>query len=628
MPTPIEPEDIATFPLSRRANLRMFIPIPGSLNVCTTEVAETAERCLGHWWESAEAEAARAALDKALQSCAAPLPLWSLAQDLVHFVPHGKSTRRLDPVTGFRMGTVLCRRTAFTTGAPPGPPPPSTWLELDTSQKPSALLLTHTFADVPVPGSTLTLRTLFLADVVFEVPPEAMVAEIFPKTAPPPALALPELQVSTATWRHALTTEVVLNDEILSAAQLGALPARARRAVDAARRTQLLSTLRECVGAARWPGGFTALRHLAEEAAGGEPVRFWTEPLALLLLRARTDGEPTYDIANSLETLAGAHLGAGRIAEAAAYARQVCEAHTVSAAKHGYWTFGGQFEPPTVWYHLSTLEFHLQRFAAAAAAAKTGLEALDVGCADYAKDGERPPLVFQELRIQLPVQCLLATYEDTHTSDHELLLRLFREHAGFKNALVRRPQPVHLQVSRQRISARLQVQGTVYSTRRTNVPHAPWEIIEVPPGTPLPVAPLGAGGKRFPVTDARCVPDMAAACCAGCGAAAGSGAPRFKMCGACSLINYCSACTCAALARQPPRTDQHALTCGRRRQGVPGGALAQAQARLQKGARDRLCRARGHGAAAVSVLATYTTTHPASRACRLLRRRSAHYGAA
>lgn len=306
---------------SELAALRVFLVVSEDLYTCTSQLAPHALERAGRWWESAEAERARVELDAELAKCKAPSPLWSVVQDLVHFVPYGASSaqRRAD---GFRANTVLRRRDAMCTGAPPSPPCEE-WHELDTTQKPSALFLTHCFTDMPVPGATLTLRTLYLEDQVFEVMPEEMLQEVFEGRTP--ALSASELLCATNS-HFAPTTDVEVNGATLTAAQLAALSQRARRAVDAARRMQLLSTVRGCLGEARWAGGFLALRHLAEELTGMK-ARLWTEPLAVNLIRSRTDGIPTFPLVQSFENWAGAHLQVNDYEAAAPLMYATVEAH-------------------------------------------------------------------------------------------------------------------------------------------------------------------------------------------------------------------------------------------------------------------------------------------------------------
>jgi hypothetical protein len=356
---------------TEQAAARLFVNSdPSGVYSCTSPLARGAARCLGRWWELQEATRARAGLDEVL--AASPSPAWSVVQDLVHFVPSGEPTDRRD-AAGWRVGTVLRRRTAFATGAAP-PQRRDKWREDDTSQKPSALLLTAVFADTPVAGATLTLRTLFLEDTVFEVPPEALLREVF--GARTPALSAPTLLCSSND-HLAPTTDVEIDGETVSAAQLAELPQRARRAVAAVRRAQLLHALRECLGAARWPGGFLALRYFATELVGVGAC-LWTEPLAVLLLRARTGGAPSFPLVQALEFWAGAHIQAEQFEEGVALLRTICETHQEAAQQHGFWTFGPHFHPPTVWHHLGNGEAHLRNYAAAIAAYRRGMAALDV----------------------------------------------------------------------------------------------------------------------------------------------------------------------------------------------------------------------------------------------------------
>jgi hypothetical protein len=303
----------------------------------------------------------------------------------------------------------------------------------------------------------------------------------------------------------------------------------------------------------RWHGGFLALRHFAEELAGGSAVRLWTEPLADLLLRARTGGVPTYHWAKSLEFLCGAHIDAGRFEQAAQLLRRVCEMHAEAAQQHGIWCFGPTFHAPTVWFQLGNLEAHVGRFADAVAAYRRGLTALDAALAYYAEHQIvlGPNSVDAELQITLPTALLTAAVAGRLPDevDPPLLRRMFERHDGFRAATAPGTPPHTLKLSvglpSQSSTGAAVVSATVLPADRTfsasnTGASGRWEIIELPRGaTPRLNVPF----KRAADTSLRerCVPGMVTSCCAGCGAARASGAVPYKTCASCGLVHYCGA---------------------------------------------------------------------------------------
>jgi hypothetical protein len=529
--------------ISRAATARIFDVKPhGALDATSTYVsssalAHVAAQHLGRWWALSEAARAREALDEALRECA-PLEVSSCTvEDLLHFVPPGASTKRIG-ADGFRAGKVLRRRTAFATGAG-GAAQRDEWREDDTSQKPSALLLTHTFRDAPARGTTLTLRTLFLDDVLFEVPPETMVAQVFAGRAP--ALSARTL-LTPGNNHYAPTTDVEVDGTSLTAEALATLPPAQRRCIAAARRAQLLHTVRACLGDARWPGGFLALRHLAEELAGGVAVRAWTEPLAAHICRARAGGKPTSQLMQCHELLAEAHTAAGRHAEAAALLRAACEAHERSGADERLLQ-----HPAFTLYHLGNCEGRAGNYAAAISTYRRGLGALDAVYAHAAAAGHTLGPIYLKLRVQLPSAIVCAAYEGgmLHEVDEPLLRRMFGEHAGFAPAYA----AAHAQGgNNMRVRASFTPDGavtvTLHPTRvafaMTNGRSGEWEIIELPCGAQAP--PCVSQQRGDTSRSDRCIPPMAPARCAGCGATrAGGAGAAFKVCAACTLVHYCGA---------------------------------------------------------------------------------------
>ena len=190
---------------------RMFFVGPSTVTgtqMCFSSslMTSTASEHLGALWDTPEAALACRELDACLAppasadvvangSDAAPqtalLPLSGVVHDLLHFLP-----QHLDPHApvnefGFRDGVQLKRRTALVAGDNVAAgEQPQEWVEVDPSQPPSALLLTHRFADVPRPGATLTLRTLFLHGQLYEATPQTMLLDVFGQRTP--ALGAPE----------------------------------------------------------------------------------------------------------------------------------------------------------------------------------------------------------------------------------------------------------------------------------------------------------------------------------------------------------------------------------------------------------------------------------------------------
>jgi hypothetical protein len=346
------------------ASKRLFLP-GGGVYSSSTLMEPVATQHLGEWWTQPAATCALAKLDAGLAGALAPVA--GVVQDLLHFLdPHEVDAAvGARVVNGVRVGAKLRRRTAFVTGS--GVAANDEWHELDTSQAPSALLLTHTFDDAPLAGSSLVLRTLFLGDALYETTPAGMLRDVFQRATP--VLTPASLEVLGKVGHYGPTTDVLINGISLDAAALAVLPAAQRKAITAARRTQLLSVIHGCI-TQRWPGGFLALRHIAEELLSLQ-ARAWTEPLAAYLLLTRTGGVPTDDLMSSHTFLADALAGDGKFAEAAAVLR-ACLADDASYD-------GGELIPfpASLWYELGISETHAGKYADAVAAYRSGLAALE-----------------------------------------------------------------------------------------------------------------------------------------------------------------------------------------------------------------------------------------------------------
>ena len=494
----------------------------------STMVASVARAKLGAWWLSPEAAAATAGVEAALLAEPHAEILSGLVQDLLHFVPRGVNLDCIDVVRG-RVNAQLRRRTAMRVGNAAAPP--SEWREDDPSQQPSALLLTHVFAGAPLPGP-LTLRTLFLSDRMFEVTPQEMVRAVFPGDAAP---ALSAAAVTEEGKTHnAPTTDVVLDGISLTREALSALPATQRKAIKAARRAQLLSTLQDCLSQ-RWPGGYLALRHFAEELCGSVVVREWTEPLAIYLMLARANGIATANLMVAYELFSEAHAFAGRHTEAAAMLRKSLDAH-VAAEREG----AGSLlpHPPFVWYHLGIEEDRAGNTPSALAAYINGMEALDASYAKAEACGYKLGNGYRDLRLKLPSAYLCAA--PSANFDKTILERMFKEHAAYNEAILEaaRHSGGHVRISFERhgsvLTATVLPGGSVFAM--TNA-RGRWEIVEVPRGQAPPASVTTAGQRRDSSHRDRCIPAMAPRQCAACGMQRSS----LKACAACSLVSYCGA---------------------------------------------------------------------------------------
>jgi hypothetical protein len=527
-----------------------------AMYMSTTVVADTAAQHLGRWWELPEAARARAALDDALSASAAPE--CGIVDDLLHFVSKG-ATLRVN-AEGYRESTTLRRRTAFVSGeqgsdALPLPLPlqraenpprvAHEWRELDPSQKPSALLLTHRFSDAPQRGATLVLCTLFLEDRVFEISPEAMKREVFlgasggggAARAAPPALWQPESSEQGKRLLHNHpTTDVIVNGATLSSADLAALPKAHRKAIVVARRAQLLAALRDCLVAARWPGGFLALRHLAAELLGVQ-ARLWTEPLAEHLILRRTGGVPTHEVLYSRDLLMEAHTIAQRYAAAAALVRANLEAHAAVRSEEELLRYNGLF----VWYRLGVFESEAGNAAAAIAAYRRGLEVLDALPADAwttSLEDDRIPYELRHMHLKLLSAIVCASDAGGIPQDGAVIMRMYDEDAGFRAAnQAQLGHPMHKVIFRRQ---RACFNATVLPCERTfamTAGNGTCGIVEVPKGTPLPAGDEEEPPCGDPLQFDRCLPAMARGACAACGAT-----PRqLKLCAACSMVTYCGA---------------------------------------------------------------------------------------
>ncbi len=506
------------------ASKRIFLPA-GSVYSSSTLMEPAAKQHLGAWWAHPAATRALAALDAGLAGARAPAA--GVVQDLLHFLDAHEVDAAVDAriVNGIRVGAKLRRRTAFVTGS--GVAASDEWHELDTSQQPSALLLTHTFDDAPLPGSSLVLRTLFLGDTLYETTSAGMLRDVFQRATP--VLAPASLEVMGTSRHYGPITDILINGVPLDAAALAVLPVAQRKAITAARRTQLLSVIRSCI-ALRWPGGFLAMRHFAEELLGLQ-ARAWTEPLAAYLLLTRTGGVPTDDLISSHLLLADALAGAGKFAEAAAV-RRTCLAD--DAAQEG-----GELLalPASVWYSLGILETKAGKYAAAFAAYRSGLAALDSG---------RPihPMItdarVSRIQFELLSAIVCVSSKAGEAQDTALLKRMFSMHPPFLAELMHQDGELRFElrsfVGSDIVSVTVMPGGRRFAMTNEG---GPWEEIrEVLHGAPAPrIVDKDVSEVFDPSLDDRCIPAVVKGRCAACGA----GNRKFKACGSCNSVLYCGA---------------------------------------------------------------------------------------
>jgi hypothetical protein len=194
---------------SYRSTHRLFIvkatapPSSGGLECfSSTAMAATATQHLGDWWTSTATVTACEALDRALAG--APVPASGVVEELLHFAASLR-VANVHVHDGPRVRTTLRRRTAFVTGAGAALQADE-WTEGDSSQAPSALLLTHRFAALLPNAASLVLRTLFLADRLYETTPAGMVHDVFQDR-------VPALRPESHDGEHkGVTTDVLINE--------------------------------------------------------------------------------------------------------------------------------------------------------------------------------------------------------------------------------------------------------------------------------------------------------------------------------------------------------------------------------------------------------------------------------
>lgn len=171
---------------SESSVLRLFV-VGGGTYVSGTAFASTAADDLGEWWDTPAARATAAFLELKRDNC--PVPTSSDVRDLLYFVAN-RDDARLDAQTRFNAApkvlrsrrVLVCREHNPVAGVTP----PDGWREMDTSQHPCCLLLTHTFEvdassslpDLPI-GSRLTLKTIFLDDRVWEAKAEDVAKDVW-----------------------------------------------------------------------------------------------------------------------------------------------------------------------------------------------------------------------------------------------------------------------------------------------------------------------------------------------------------------------------------------------------------------------------------------------------------------
>ena len=318
-----------------------------------------------------------------------------------------------------------------------------------------------------------------------------------------------------------------MDDEPFSNVMLAALPRAQRKAVAAARRVQLLATVRECI-AQRWAGGFLALRHFVAGLLG-LPARLWTEPLALRVLLGRTGGIATVDSVESQLYHARALSCAGEHAKAASLLRACLEVDATRPA--------GELlpQPAATWYRLGVEETDALDIHASLAAFRSGL---DAHLSTRPTDPNGHSYDVDELRFLLLSAIVVATFDVGQLPDAQLLLRLFREHPPCKAEMertARTRQPVQFRMEPRGGMVSAHVGGRVFVMTDAN---NRWRIEELPPGSPLPLwqacpTAVSAGAKYRD----SCLPALPSGRCAACLAESRT----LKQCQACRLVLYCGA---------------------------------------------------------------------------------------
>ena len=201
---------------------------------------------------------------------------------------------------------------------------------------------------------------------------------------------------------------------------------------------------------------------------------------------------------------------------------------------------------------MGRLEANLGKYSAAVTAFRSGLAALDAARALYEADGMPLDPLCRELRITLPTAIVSTAFKgQLHDAvDTPLLSGMFETHPAFRAATAAGTETVSFSfgipdtpgVCAEVVSATLAPSGRVFCTTNTGA-SGEWEVIELPPDKRT-LLPANALPERDPDPSRRdrCVPDMVAARCAGCGA---TSATTLQICSACRLVHYCGACAAA-----------------------------------------------------------------------------------
>ena len=545
----------------------------------------SASEHLGAWWDTPEAALACRKLDAYLAPPASAdpvavastrqtlvLPSSGVVQDLLHFSQERYETQGSAPLShelvpcpvdelGFFVGLVLKRRTALVSGdGTVLTEQLQEWVEWDQSQSPDALLLTHHFPDAPWPGATLTLRTLYRNVQPGEVSHQTMLHDVFGRRTP--ALCTASPFVTTSCYRPPVT-DVLIDGEPLSEAMLASLPTAQRKAVDAARRAQLLSTVRDCI-TQHWAGGFLALRHFVAELLGVSE-RLWTEPLAVRLLLGRTGGIATAESVSSQLYRAHALEAAGQYTKAAAVIRTCLrlDASRPPGELHP--------QPAALWYQLGLIEHKAGNCRAAVAAFRS---ALDAHLSGRPIDSGRRIFEDDDLRFRLLCSIVLAIFEMGEIPEAALLVQLFQQHAPCKSAIEQADQPILFE--REAGSGILSafVGGRIFSLIFTG---NRWLIEELRPGARAPARPVASASVSN--KHEACLPAMPPGRCAACLATSRT----LKQCHACHFVLYCGAWLHACWAALLAAVADHLSTRLLRRRGVPASPLAGTQGGLPRG---------------------------------------------
>lgn len=369
----------------------------------------------------------------------------------MHFVVGGDHETRLP--SGYRRNVLMATRTVFMTGSGLDPGP-AEWREDDPSQPASSLKLSHLWRDFEVSSGkrvALELRTLVMGGwngLVYESPPEQIVSEVF--SGRQPSIGGDEiLHSERGNWK--ILTDVLLDGVLISASDLGSLSKPERKAIMAAQRCQILTTLLDCITVApHWVGGWLSLSHLMMDVA---PEENWeVQMLTIDLWYMRAGGRHTEQALSAMRSLADACWHT-------AEAESVNPSERDMNYKMARINFSNIVEAHEKWpeerlvccpaetaYRLGVLESRCGDTSAALTAYRRGLAILDAGQAvvmqpvssftDETVPQEKLKAAHEAyISVQLISAILCATISGGERPEPGLCRRMFETSADFKRAI-------------------------------------------------------------------------------------------------------------------------------------------------------------------------------------------------